>query len=480
MSSEKFLKRVLQKYNIFPSNTNLQLRCRVVDRLKSLLQEFMKKCLSKSETKNLKCRMMPFGSYRLGTDTQYSDIDILCVVPKQISKDNFFSLFPDFLKKAKNVTVTNIVSHPEAYVPVIQCSFDGIGVDLILARIDFTYRFKFKDLNDSLILDSLDEESLRSINALRGTDDIINRVPNLDNFRLTLQAIKLWAKQRGIYSNILGFLGGAGWTLLVASICQIFPKDTPATLIYRFFYEFTKWDWVNPVELTKPKNYKSLQKPKGDPIPSRKATMAIYTTVYPETNVSYNVNKTTLQVIKKEFHDAFEHLRKEKSFRKFFQPPRFFQKYEHYIVLEVSTANNRDHVEMGEVDERNIRHYVLDLGRHSWVNIAHSWPKAYTSRGSKYWFIGIEINSVDKIQDLSRSIKEFQHVMSRKYPDLDVVGEVKEKDQMFSYVAKLDEEYLKDFTGHIDEDQVRNTHVVEALRTETEGDGSLDSMCHSL
>ena len=70
--------------------------------------------------------------------------------------------------------------------------------------------------------------------------------------------------------------------------------------------------------------------------------------------------------------------------------------------------------------------------------------------------------------------------MSRKYPDLDVVGEVKEKDQMFSYVAKLDEEYLKDFTGHIDEDQVRNTHVVEALRTETEGDGSLDSMCHSL
>lgn len=45
----------------------------------------------------------------------------------------------------------------------------------------------------------------------------------------------------GIYSNVLGFLGGVSWAILVARTCQLYPNAVPAKLIQKFFLVFTKW-----------------------------------------------------------------------------------------------------------------------------------------------------------------------------------------------------------------------------------------------
>jgi poly(A) polymerase len=43
----------------------------------------------------------------------------------------------------------------------------------------------------------------------------------MEHFRTSLQFVKLWAKNKGIYTNKMGFLGGISWAIMTAKICQV-------------------------------------------------------------------------------------------------------------------------------------------------------------------------------------------------------------------------------------------------------------------
>ena len=47
--------------------------------------------------------------------------------------------------------------------------------------------------------------------------------------------------EKGVYSNVLGYLGGVSWAMLVARVCQLYPNAAPATLVHRFFLVLSKW-----------------------------------------------------------------------------------------------------------------------------------------------------------------------------------------------------------------------------------------------
>lgn len=191
-----------------------------------------------------------FGSCRLQVHTSKSDIDTLLVAPAHISRDKFFSgLFP-FLERDRRIT--KLIAIPDAYVPVITFSFGNVDIDLVFACIPVP-TLDDLDIFDDKILMNVEPQSITSLNGVRVTDAIYSLVPNVENFRSVLRIIKLWARVRGIYSNVFGFLGGVSWAILTARICQLYPKALPASLIQRFFKFYSLWKWPLPIKVN---NYK--------------------------------------------------------------------------------------------------------------------------------------------------------------------------------------------------------------------------------
>jgi poly(A) polymerase len=119
--------------------------------------------------------------------------------------------------------------------------FDGISIDLLFARLAAGVIGEDFDLLSEENLKNVDEETQRSLNGPRVADQILKLVPNIENFRITLRCIKLWAKNRAIYGNVFGYLGGISYALLVARICQLYPNALPNVLLSRFFKVYKQW-----------------------------------------------------------------------------------------------------------------------------------------------------------------------------------------------------------------------------------------------
>ena len=217
-------------------------------------------------------RLISFGSYRLGVHSPTSDLDVLALCPPHITRDYFFSSLVDTLKKDKRVKGLHPV--PGAFTPVIKFFMNDLKFDLLFVRLvngnklcvkgsstnsnnsdlnddekskhedkmdailssetnetylsssgittspsSFKERYEF-EIDDSMLV-GLDEPSVRSLNGVRVVQFLLDIIPDKTNFRVVLRAVKQWAVVHGLYSNVLGFLGGINWAILVAWICKV-------------------------------------------------------------------------------------------------------------------------------------------------------------------------------------------------------------------------------------------------------------------
>jgi len=234
-------------------------RHQVLASLQNITDAFVRKVALEKEPNNpvlirdARGKVFTYGSFRLGVFGPGSDIDALVVAPRYVTRDNYFEYFPDLLREmAPPGSIEEMAVVTDAFVPIIKFEYSGISIDLIFSRIATLKQLPADpkwNLKDNNLLRGLDEAELRSLNGTRVTDDIINLVPEPTTFRLALRAIKLWAQRKAIYANIMGFPGGVAWAMLVARVCQLYPKAAGAVIVHKFFHLMRRWPWPQPVLL---------------------------------------------------------------------------------------------------------------------------------------------------------------------------------------------------------------------------------------
>ena len=286
----KSLKSILLEQGVFEQRKAVNKRRAVLKSIEQILCQWSSSLMSdklRADQKNegSSVALISFGSYRLGVQRSGADLDALALSPPHCTRGDFFNSLVKILNQDSRVTELHPV--PGAYTPVLKFYMDGIAIDLLFARLidgqklrtaatkqqenngndsesssnaseisntdeddtDVTKakksalivgnksvgdirrsRFEF-EIDDTMLI-GLDEAGVRSFNGVRVAQLILQLVPDVKTFRLTLRAVKEWALIHGLYSNVLGFLGGINWAILVAWICKVCDGTLPQFQTY--------------------------------------------------------------------------------------------------------------------------------------------------------------------------------------------------------------------------------------------------------
>lgn len=382
------LDKFLDRYKLIEPPEESVLREQVLGKLNDLVGkwtiDYHRNTLKYGEEHigSMRSKIYTFGSYRLGVHASGADIDTLIVVPSTMSRELFFTEFLAILKQQDEMSAITAV--PDAYVPVIKCVYCGIDLDLVCAVMTGTPVNDSLNLFNDQVLKFADEKTALSLNGCRVTDTILSKVPNIPNFRNVLRFIKLWAKRRGIYSNVLGYLGGVSWAILVAYVCKLYPNLPPNQLLGKFFKLYSIWTWPTPILLCE-----LSESPLKLGLPcwnqnNGRDLLPIITPAYPYQNSTHNVSQSTLSVLRAEWkrgHEIISTIAASSTsttttaaadfasgLNDLIAESEFFQKYKHYLSVSVEAENAKDLDEWKGFVESKLRQLLTRLARCEYVS----------------------------------------------------------------------------------------------------------------
>ena len=354
---ENCLLSLLEVVTPLESPTEKERRMHTIARIEEVALDW----LESEGRNNIPVKLLTFGSSILGVVTNESDLDAVLMIPQSISRETFFS---NFVKKlsaaAEPLRIESLMAVPDAHVPVLKMVVDGLPVDILPCLVPERTLLAFLNSFDSLTssynfrlisVDELDTPSLLALNGVRVGRTLVDSVRagrmiaddeqivggdlRLSKFQTCLRAVKYWAKQRGIYSNALGYFGGVTWAILLVRLClsdsACIDSCSETELLARFFLSLNEQSWgaANPISL-RPLPSSIAQfiltlKPAGsagaspdedekgesmwDPSVSdtdRRALMPVLTPVAPFMNSTFNTVPTTQRIMTDEFRRAAE------------------------------------------------------------------------------------------------------------------------------------------------------------------------------
>jgi poly(A) polymerase Pap1 len=263
------------------------------------------------------------------------------------------------------------------------------------------------------------ENTVRSLNGTRVADSILRLVPQHEPFKLALRLIKMWCKNRGLYSNKLGYLGGVQLAILTARICQLYPRAAASTIVARFFKVLRiwaelpdKWGPSVPMRLNTEGQEKKTEKlgsewesldrsiwqpppPQeeqsayGKPSRRRAELLPILTPAYPSMNATFNMNHSTKRTFVQELERGqkiseridVSSASSMEGWNELVEPTDFFsQRYKTFVRVDFVAQSEESHRQWVGLSESQLRMFVDSLEggppRKSQF-LAHVYPKGF-------------------------------------------------------------------------------------------------------
>ncbi|KAH7843463.1 hypothetical protein Vadar_016899 [Vaccinium darrowii] len=322
-------------------------RKNAIEKLKQIVMEWIKRVarecgIQKRYITAASATVLTYGSYGLGVHNSESDIDALCVGPRFANMgEDFFILLHNMLTGRPEVSEVHCVK--DAKVPLMRFKLDGISFDLPYAQLKVMSVPENVDILNPYFLRNIDDTSWRSLSGVHANECILQLVPNIEVFQSLLRCVKLWARRRGIYGNLLGFFGGVHLAILVACICQRYPNASLSRLISSFFGTFAFWHWPDPIIL------QDGMLPLSGSAAEPRSLMPIRLPCRPHEYCHSNITKSTFYRIQEEFiqgHTLTKGLlRPDFDWACLFEPFPYTKKYTRFVKICLS-ASGQD--ELGE------------------------------------------------------------------------------------------------------------------------------------
>merc|ERR1712187_46405 len=432
-------------------------------------------------------KIYSFGSYRLGIERPGSDIDIICVGPKHISREKYFFCpnhysLESFL--AQMPEVTKVVGLKHTYVPTLKFTFYGVSFDLLYANLPINIIHEDLDVKNSDILRGSDEITVKALNGCRTTDILLKIVPNHAVFLLGIKFIKQWGCLRGLDSNVFGYFGGVNWAICLAYTCILYPTACASRVIHRFFYTMYTFPWPQAMQLCEIQKlslgfqiwdkwihaenimrYNEKEKSKKE-WNQHFEFMPIRTPSYPAINSSFSVSLATREILLEEFKDAekicqriLSHdLSPQTQWYQLLEPYCFFNNFKEFLLIDLFADNLKDLEIWDGLLHSKLRILVADIPRYMKVR---PWPRAYNGiredggfKLSYYFGINkrksythlkpstyVKQTQKFKIIDASESIEKFIASMSKneiKKDGMDMLIKKIKKQQIPKFIQKLE------------------------------------------
>ncbi|KAL3125697.1 hypothetical protein niasHT_009784 [Heterodera trifolii] len=242
----------------------------------------------------------------------------------------------------------------------------------------------------------------------------------LRNYRTLLLAVKMWAKEHHIYDNKLGFFNGISLSLLVAKVMLLYPMASLPFLIEKFFFTFSTWPWPTPVKLSDLPDGSALR---WDPheemrkrseigyVIVRELAMPIVTPGRIEQNATFNVNRSTATIIRREMQNAFKIVRNwpnlgiclNEKWKSLIKAKQFNEKFSHFIRIICKAFALADFYDFcGYVETRIRLQLLVNVVPFDRVRLAHAKKVAEKEQDGernnkktaffKIWLVGIELD----------------------------------------------------------------------------------------